>query len=520
MKTNRRLRLIVTLFLTMGWVVTQAQQQLEVPGDNFSLEGALELFKKSSSPEEFEKLLNDPDAKVNNLDLNGDGYIDYIRVFDRNEGNIHTFAMQAVISDKESQDVAVISLEKLSNGKAILQITGDEDVYGVETIIEPTSEVRTNAGATTSRAVVNVWPWPIVQFVYGPFYNPWISPWGWAYRPYWWNPWRPMAYYGYYSYWQPYHHYYSVCYAPRIIYASRIYRPYRTTSIVVYNRHHRSVEHYRSAYVKRGGRDRYNDRDRNIDRGRIERSSDRYDKNGRLTATTSRQIDRNGGAWTRQTERVDSRDMSTRREGLSSSNATRPTRENQSSGVPQVRSSTPTRTESTNRWTGSENRTIVTPDRQRTPVRTERSESTNRQVDRNPVTTPNSNRAVERSSGTSNLQRSTMPNSQRSTGTPNVQRSTVPNVQRSTGTPNVQRSTMPDTQRPGRSTNIQRSSSSPSVQRSESSHQRSGGSSIQRSTGSSVQRSASPSRSSGASPNRGVQRSGSSSKSSGSRSKD
>src|SRR5690606_33363692 len=51
--------------------------QPEVPGDNFSLEGALELFKKSSSPEEFEKMLNTPDTKVNNLDLNGDGYIDY-----------------------------------------------------------------------------------------------------------------------------------------------------------------------------------------------------------------------------------------------------------------------------------------------------------------------------------------------------------------------------------------------------------------------------------------------------------
>ena len=30
-------------------------QDAEVPGDNFSLEGALELFKKSRSPEEFEK---------------------------------------------------------------------------------------------------------------------------------------------------------------------------------------------------------------------------------------------------------------------------------------------------------------------------------------------------------------------------------------------------------------------------------------------------------------------------------
>ncbi len=61
------------------------------PEITFSLEGALELFKKSSSPEDFEKKINSADSKVNNLDLNGDGYIDYIRVIDRNEGNVHAF---------------------------------------------------------------------------------------------------------------------------------------------------------------------------------------------------------------------------------------------------------------------------------------------------------------------------------------------------------------------------------------------------------------------------------------------
>ena len=69
---------------------------------------------------------------MNNLDLNGDGYIDYIRVHDRYEGNVHAFIIQAVVSERETQDVAVIELEKLSNGKAVLQIIGDEDVYGVE----------------------------------------------------------------------------------------------------------------------------------------------------------------------------------------------------------------------------------------------------------------------------------------------------------------------------------------------------------------------------------------------------
>src|ERR1043165_9593825 len=99
MKTQFKFLLSAAIFLsgTMGALGFQSDPA-EVPGDNFSLEGALELFKKSKSPEEFEQLLNSPDSKVNNLDLNGDGDIDYIRVVDKTQGNVHDFILQAVVS--------------------------------------------------------------------------------------------------------------------------------------------------------------------------------------------------------------------------------------------------------------------------------------------------------------------------------------------------------------------------------------------------------------------------------------
>src|SRR5688572_15387854 len=196
MKTIGMLSVVV---LMMSGCITSYAQEPEVPGDHFSLEGALELFKKSETPEEFERMLNSADSKVNNLDLNGDGYIDYVRVLDRYEGNVHAFILQAVISEGEYQDVAVIELEKLADGKAVLQIIGDEDIYGVETIIEPTREVRTYAGTTTNRTIVNVWTWPSVRYVYSPYYDGWMSPWAWHVRPIWWRPWRPVAYVHYYS---------------------------------------------------------------------------------------------------------------------------------------------------------------------------------------------------------------------------------------------------------------------------------------------------------------------------------
>lgn len=261
--------LSVVAMVMSGWITSYSQEiESEVPGDNFSLEGALELFKKSASPEEFEKMLNSADSKVNNLDLNGDGYIDYIKVLDRYEGNVHAFVIQAVVSETENQDVAVIELEKLANGKAVLQIVGNEDVYGIETIIEPTQEVRTYAGTTSSRTVVNVWAWPSVQYVYGPRYTVWMSPWGWYHRPVWWHTWSPVAYVYYRPIWRPYRPYYAVCHTRRVVYADRIYRPYRTTSVVVRNRHHEQIAHYRSER-----RDDYrNERARNDERRSYDRS--------------------------------------------------------------------------------------------------------------------------------------------------------------------------------------------------------------------------------------------------------
>jgi hypothetical protein len=142
-----------------------------LPGDNFSLEGALELFKKSTSPEEFEKMLNTEDSKVNNLDLNGDGETDYINVIDQTKKDAHAFVLQVAVSENENQDIAVIELEKTGNDKAVAQIVGDEDMYGEQTIVEPTEEVVTNAGTSRSQVVVNVWAWPSVRYVYGPAYG-------------------------------------------------------------------------------------------------------------------------------------------------------------------------------------------------------------------------------------------------------------------------------------------------------------------------------------------------------------
>lgn len=247
---------MVVVLLTAAVLSTNAQtitaaDSTGLPGDNFSLEGALELFKKSTSPEEFEKLLNSEDSKVNNLDLNGDGETDYVNVIDQTKKGSHAFVLQVAVNENEKQDIAVIELEKTGNDKAVAQIVGDEDMYGEQTIVEPTEEVVTNAGTSRQQVVVNVWTWPSVRYIYAPGYGVWASPYRWRAYPGWWRPWRPIGYHTFYSYRAPYRSRYVVVTNHRVVRAHRVYTPYRATSVTVRTRHTAAVTHYRTTRTVR-----------------------------------------------------------------------------------------------------------------------------------------------------------------------------------------------------------------------------------------------------------------------------
>ncbi|MFK7809148.1 MAG: hypothetical protein AB8F74_15200 [Saprospiraceae bacterium] len=211
-------------------------------GDHFSLEAALNLFKESNSPEDFEEKLNTEKYKVNNLDLNADGEIDYISIFDNTEGDLHAITLQVAVSKSENQDIAVIEIERNGQEAAILQIVGDENIYGETVIVEPFKEQASNvkkgpnADLNITRVIVNVWGWPSVRFVYRPQYRPWRSPWGWASYPRGWRTWRPVAYRFYYPRHARYRSFFRVTPTHRVVRAHRVYQPHRRTSRVVYTR--------------------------------------------------------------------------------------------------------------------------------------------------------------------------------------------------------------------------------------------------------------------------------------------
>ncbi|MGB5382931.1 MAG: hypothetical protein WBN19_03715 [Lutimonas sp.] len=196
-KITALLIILITLlsFRTIAQT-SSANELLGLPGDNLNLYAVLDLFQESKTIEDFEKSLNLETSGVNNLDLNKDDKVDFIKVETNQEGDDFLFVLQDPISKTETQDVAVIMVTKDENKNISLQIVGDEELYGKNYVIEPKAKASPGitpnpayqgedpviqaVPATTQVIVETV---PIVQYVYSPAYVPYYPPYYYGYYP-------------------------------------------------------------------------------------------------------------------------------------------------------------------------------------------------------------------------------------------------------------------------------------------------------------------------------------------------
>jgi hypothetical protein len=169
---------------------------LGLPGDNLDLYAVLTLFQKSKTIEGFEKSLNDEKSGINNLDLNLDKKVDFIKVVTKKDGDAFSFILQVDVNKTETQDVAIILVSKDKKDVVSIQMVGDEDLYGKDYVIEPkgNSSTTANPGYTGDNPVivnvpatttVVVQSAPIVQYVYSPAYAPYYPPYYYGYYPPW-----------------------------------------------------------------------------------------------------------------------------------------------------------------------------------------------------------------------------------------------------------------------------------------------------------------------------------------------
>src|SRR5688572_21896651 len=198
MKKNLSLLLIAMSLLCsslFSQTSVDSSGMLGLAGDNLDLYAVLTLFQKSKTIEAFEKSLNDEQTKINNLDLNLDKKIDFIKVTTQQKDSAFTLILQVDVTKTETQDVAIILVNKIK-GKVSIQAVGDEELYGKDYVIEPkgNSPVTPNPGYSGSDPVVVTVPStttvvvesaPIVQYVYSPAYAPYYPPYYYGYYPGW-----------------------------------------------------------------------------------------------------------------------------------------------------------------------------------------------------------------------------------------------------------------------------------------------------------------------------------------------
>lgn len=185
MKTNI---VILVLVLTTSFFSVQAQRTVTTTratsydiSDNLDLEAVASIFGDSQNLEDFEHRLNNPDNRISNLDLNEDGYIDYLRVLENSSDRNTLVLIQAVLDQDVFQDVATIEIEKQHNGNPRVQVVGDSYIYGSNYIIEP----------------VYVHTPLIFSLFWSPRYVSYHSPYYWNYYPSWYSYYRPYPTYRY-----------------------------------------------------------------------------------------------------------------------------------------------------------------------------------------------------------------------------------------------------------------------------------------------------------------------------------
>jgi hypothetical protein len=176
---------ILLVFLSLSSCLAFAQEKVTVDApipaavEGLDLIAIGELFKNSEDLQSFEKALNNAETGLNNLDLDENGEVDFIRVVEEVSDDTHLIILQVPLAKDEFQDVATIEVEKSGDKLYNLQIRGDESIYGVDYYIAP--------------ANVSIYTWPIITAIYRPLYRPYRSVFYFGSYPRWYRPYRPVS---------------------------------------------------------------------------------------------------------------------------------------------------------------------------------------------------------------------------------------------------------------------------------------------------------------------------------------
>ncbi|MGA9407725.1 MAG: hypothetical protein WBW71_11390 [Bacteroidota bacterium] len=145
------------------------------------LQAVTEIVKHSKNAADIEQQLNAP-GSVNNLDINGDGNVDYIHVTEYGKGNMRGFSLTVMDSTGAEQEIATIEIEREYNSADVI-VVGEPAYYG------------------PGVCYTGVWvPADVALWVY--LWHPhrfYYSPYAYGYYPAYYHPYHPVPYAAYNS---------------------------------------------------------------------------------------------------------------------------------------------------------------------------------------------------------------------------------------------------------------------------------------------------------------------------------
>jgi hypothetical protein len=139
-----------------------------------------EMLKKSKDAKTLEEELN-KDGSINNVDLDGDGKVDYLKVTEYGEGSERGLSITDEVKKGEVQEIATVQITKTNDHEAEVNVQGNQDIYGPQA----------NYHSTFTDFLILSY-----LFTPHPYY---YSPWGFGYYPGWYRPMVVVPYGAYHS---------------------------------------------------------------------------------------------------------------------------------------------------------------------------------------------------------------------------------------------------------------------------------------------------------------------------------
>ena len=394
--------ILMTMCLVLFSMMAHADETVTVTAttadisENLDLKTVATLFGQAKDLEQFEQMLNNPDSAFSNLDLNGDGDVDYLRVIETADQDRHLVVIQAVLAKDIYQDVASIYVEKDPKSESVtVQVIGDEYIYGADYIIEP---------VYVYRPIIYDWFW-------GPSWVCWHSPYYWDYWPVWWHSYHCIAHHLYWEHMYWHHHHYPIC----SFRTGHHYHPHYAPMRERVSRSDYATRHPERSFASRNVSTRYANA-RDIDRNR----------QAAMRTTGASRVSADGRA---ATTRVSNRSTADASRTFGSTNVHTTSRVGSSDAN---RASSATRVESTAVRTSSTRNTATANTATRSQSSTTRSQTA--------VAPSRTTTTVNRSSGVTTATRSTAPSVNRSSSSSTMRSSSSSSATRSSSSSATMRS--------------------------------------------------------------------------------